>query len=63
LENNNIFESDQRLYRLAQNYRLIGPVRRNNQGAFSDTDVIGYGELAQTEQLVLDKKGILVRKN
>lgn len=57
-----ISEFDQILHRLAQKYRLLGPVRRNNQGAFSDTDVIGYGEFDQTEQLVLDKKSFFSPK-
>lgn len=41
---------------LARKYRLIGPVRRTGQGAFSDTDVTGYGEFNSAEQLVLDEK-------
>lgn len=41
---------------LAGKYRLIGPVRRKGQGAFSDTDVIGYGEFTSAEQLELHEK-------
>ncbi|MFA6104593.1 MAG: anaerobic sulfite reductase subunit AsrA [Victivallaceae bacterium] len=41
---------------LAHKYRLIGPVRREGQGAFSDTDAVGYGEFASAEQLILHEK-------
>ncbi|MFA7231033.1 MAG: anaerobic sulfite reductase subunit AsrA [Victivallaceae bacterium] len=49
-------EFNQALSSLAQQYRLLGPVRITGNGAFSDTDTTGYGEISSLEQLLLDEK-------
>ena len=41
---------------LNESYRVMGPVRQAGKGKFSDTDVIGYGEIKSAEDLILDKK-------
>ena len=49
-------EFDQALKTLTQNYRLLGPKRFSGKGAFSDTDVTGYGEITGLDQLHIDGK-------
>jgi len=49
-------EFDQALKTLSQNYRLLGPKRFPGKGAFSDTDVTGYGEITGLDQLYIDGK-------
>lgn len=41
---------------LNQKFRLIGPCLKKGMGRFSDTDVIGYGDLKSFDDLVLDQK-------
>lgn len=41
---------------LALDYQLYGPVLKKGKGAFSDTDVVGYGLFNHYEELVLNQK-------
>jgi anaerobic sulfite reductase subunit A len=47
---------DDALAALSASHRIIAPVRQKGQGAFSDTDVIGYGEVSKFEQIVWKEK-------
>ncbi len=49
-------EFAQVLKSLSLDYRLFGPKLYPGQGAFSDTDVAGYGEITSSDQLYLDGK-------
>lgn len=49
-------EFDQALKTLSQNYRLFGPKRFLGKGAFSDTEVTGYGDITELDQLYIDGK-------
>lgn len=44
------------LNQLKSEYKIYGPKRFENKGRFSDTDVIGYGEIDKLEDIVLDEK-------
>lgn len=41
---------------LLKNYRILGPKIHKGIGRFSDTDVIGYGEIGFLEELIFDQK-------
>ncbi|ATW28908.1 anaerobic sulfite reductase subunit AsrA [Candidatus Formimonas warabiya] len=41
---------------LKDKYRLYGPIRRKGLGAFSDTDLITYGEISCLEDMVWEEK-------
>jgi len=47
---------DAYLKELNESYKVMGPVRLKGKGKFSDTDVIGYGEIKDSNDLVLDEK-------
>lgn len=47
---------DKALKRLAEKYLVIGPVRQAGKGTYSDTDLIGYGEISSADALVLSQK-------
>ena len=44
------------LNNLGSEYKIYGPKRLNKQGRFSDTDIIGYGEIKDIQDLVIDEK-------
>lgn len=52
----NITEFDSYLESLSESYRLYAPVRQEGKGKFSDTDVIGYGEISSFDEMILDEK-------
>lgn len=41
---------------LSKDYKIYGPVRKEGKGRFSDTDVIGYGEISSFEDLEINEK-------
>lgn len=41
---------------LQKDYRLFAPVLQKGKGKFSGTDVVGYGEIYNYEEMVFDKK-------
>lgn len=47
---------DDYLKELSETYRIIGPMKMYGKGKFSDTDVVGYGEVAKLDDLILDEK-------
>lgn len=47
---------DKYLTILSESYRIYAPIRQKGKGAFSDTDVIGYGEITTFSDMVLDEK-------
>lgn len=50
-------ESTAKLFEeLLKNYRILGPKIQKGIGRFSDTDVIGYGEIKKLEDLIFDQK-------
>ncbi|NDL66611.1 anaerobic sulfite reductase subunit AsrA [Anaerotalea alkaliphila] len=49
-------EKDRYLSELLQSYHVFAPVAKAGKGAFSDTDVVGYGEIESFGDIVLDRK-------
>ncbi len=49
-------EFDTVLQALKQEYRLFAPRRLSGRGRFSDTDLIGYGQIDGLDQMVWDQK-------
>jgi len=49
-------EFDKYLTNIAQAFEIYAPVRQKGKGAFSNTDVIGYGALSRFDEMVLDEK-------
>ncbi|MBC7961098.1 MAG: anaerobic sulfite reductase subunit AsrA [Vallitaleaceae bacterium] len=47
---------DKYLTQLSETYRVYAPVRQKGKGAFSDTDLIGYGEIKAFSDMVLNEK-------
>jgi len=43
---------------LSKHYRVYAPCLLEGWGIFSDTDIVGYGEVNSTEQIVFDKKSM-----
>lgn len=52
----NVAEFDKYLTKLSESYQIYAPVRQKGKGAFSDTDVIGYGTITTFDDMVLDEK-------
>lgn len=44
------------LENLSNNYKIYAPKSLEKKGRFSDTDVLGYGEIESIEDIVFDKK-------
>jgi len=49
-------EFNKALELLSENYKIYGPKNIENEGRFSDTDVVGYGEIETFEEIVFDRK-------
>lgn len=49
-------EMNDYLKSLESKYRLFAPVYERGKGKFSDTDLVGYGEIHTLEEMVFDKK-------
>lgn len=47
---------NQYLNELSMDYQLFGPVLKKGKGAFSDTNVVGYGQFQRFEELMLTQK-------
>lgn len=47
---------DAYLSELRENHRVYGPVLQEGKGKFAETDVVGYGQIQTSEDLVLDQK-------
>lgn len=44
------------LAKLQQHYKIYAPVLMRGKGRFSDTDIVGYGEINKVEDIVFNKK-------
>lgn len=49
-------EFDSYIKSLSRDYRIFAPVLEKGKGKFAETDVIGYGEIQSSREIVLDDK-------
>lgn len=52
----NTVNFDAYLKELSKSHRIYAPVIQKGKGKFSDTNVVGYGEVCKLEDIVLDEK-------
>lgn len=49
-------EFNEFLLQLSHHFRLYAPIKQDGKGKFAETDVIGYGEIQNFEDIILDEK-------
>ncbi|MDF2593677.1 MAG: asrA [Clostridia bacterium] len=49
-------EFDKYLTKVSLAFNIYGPIRHKDKGAFSHTDLVGYGELSSFNEMILDEK-------